>query len=244
MATGPRAGGGHDVSRPSAFDIVIPLADDAAATADVHLRAMERDVLTNAQFPNPQAWEYFRGWLAENTREHIQHPSKGVLIARDPTTGDIASLIKWLEYGQAGEVSVAPPAAAVEEQEWPECCGRSILNEYASIAGDIRRRVLGQRPYFQTLETPTTDVTFLCTDPKWGGRGAASALLRELEAMAEDAGKAIVLEGVISAVPLYKRLGFETRQQLQMMLPPRGSTERTERYLEHTMVWTPPSLEP
>jgi predicted N-acetyltransferase YhbS len=86
-------------------------------------------------------------------------------------------------------------------------------------------------------------VTFLCTDPKWGGRGAASALLRELEDMAEDAGKAIILEGVMPAVPLYKRLGFETRQELQMMLPPRGSTKRTELYLEQTMVWVPQSLE-
>lgn len=86
-------------------------------------------------------------------------------------------------------------------------------------------------------------MTFLCTDPKWGGRGAASALLRELEDMAEDAGKEVILEGVMPAVPLYKRLGFEIRQELQMMLPPRGSTERTELYLEKTMVWTPPSLE-
>ncbi|KFG85017.1 uncharacterized protein G6M90_00g037340 [Metarhizium brunneum] len=221
------------MAKPS-FDIVIPLEDDAALTADIHLRAMAEDVLTNAQFPNSQAWEYFREWLARNTREHIRHSGKGVLIARDPATGDIASFIKWLEYGPGGEDTLAPRTAAVED-EWPEFCGRSILDEYANIAGDIRRRVLGQKGYFH--------VTFLCTDPKWGGRGAASALLRELEDMAEDAGKAIVLEGVMSAVPLYKRLGFETRQELQMMLPPRGSKRRTERYLEHTMVWTPASLD-
>jgi ribosomal protein S18 acetylase RimI-like enzyme len=89
---------------------------------------------------------------------------------------------------------------------------------------------------------PCTDVTFLCTDPKWSGQGAATALLRELQDMADEAGKAIVLEGVMPAVPLYKRLGFEITHELQMMLPPRGSTDRTERYLEQTMVWMPSSM--
>lgn len=136
-----------DMAKPS-FDIVIPLEDDAALTADIHLRAMAEDVLTNAQFPNSQAWEYFREWLARNTREHIRHSGKGVLIARDPATGDIASFIKWLEYGPGGEDTLAPRTAVVKD-EWPEFCGRSILDEYANIAGDIRRRVLGQKGYFR-----------------------------------------------------------------------------------------------
>lgn len=61
--------------------------------------------------------------------------------------------------------------------------------------------------------------------------------------MAAVTGKAIILEAVMPAVPLYKRLGFEVRQRLQLMLPPRGSKDRTELYLEESMLWTPPSLE-
>ncbi|TWU73038.1 hypothetical protein ED733_001948 [Metarhizium rileyi] len=214
-----------DMSKPS-FEILIPLADDAAFTADVHLRAMADDTLTRAQFPSPEALDFFRQWLTKNTLEHIWHSDKGVLIARNPATGELASFIKWLEYGPGGEVDLASAATTLED-EWPESCGRSILDEYRSIAAGIRRRILGRQGYFH--------VTYLCTDPKWGRRGAASALLRELEHMADDAGKAIVLESVVSAVPLYKRLGFETRQVLQMVLPSPGSTERTERYSEQTM---------
>lgn len=139
------------MSKP-AFDIVIPLADDAAVTSDIHLRAMEENLLTHAQFPNPQAWEFFREWLTTNTREHIQHSNKGVLIARDSATGEIASFIKWLEYGSGGEVALPPPTTAVED-EWPEFCGRLILDEYTNIAADARKRVLGEKGYFRKLSS-------------------------------------------------------------------------------------------
>ncbi|KAK2603518.1 hypothetical protein QQS21_004287 [Conoideocrella luteorostrata] len=223
----------------STFSIVIPLADDAPVISGIHLRAMQDNLLTHAQFPNPRAVEYFRGWITQNTIQHVHDGGKGVLIARDPASGQVASFIKWLEYGTGGEVSPPPPdstnTSAVGGDVWPEFCGRDILDEYANVAAGARKKLLGEREYFH--------VTFLCTDPNWGGRGAASALLRELEGMAADAGKAIILEAVMPAVPLYKRLGFDIRQQLRLMLPPRGSTNRTELYLEESMVWTPPSQE-
>jgi hypothetical protein len=59
-----------------AFEIVIPLPDDAVITSDIHLRAMEDNLLTHAQFPNPQAWEFFREWLTKNTLDHIRHWTK------------------------------------------------------------------------------------------------------------------------------------------------------------------------
>ncbi|GAB0133856.1 hypothetical protein EsDP_00002250 [Epichloe bromicola] len=203
-----------------AFDIVHPLVDDAHVISDIHLATMKSNLLTHAQFPSLQALEFFHGWITKNTIEHLHGTGKGVLIARDPATGAVASFIKWLE---------------TVEDEWPEFCGRDVLDEYTNIAADARKRILGGRGYFH--------VTFLCTRPEWGGRGAASALLRELEDMAAVAGKAIILEAVMPAVPLYKRLGFEVRQRLQLMLPPRGSKDRTELYLEESMLWTPPSLE-
>lgn len=86
------------------------------------------------------------------------------------------------------------------------------------------------------------DVTYVCTDPSWRARGAASALFRELEDVASAAGKAIILEAVMPAVPFYKRLGLDITMQLQLMLPLRGSKARTELYMEEVMVWMPPSL--
>lgn len=86
-------------------------------------------------------------------------------------------------------------------------------------------------------------MTFICTDPRWAGHGAASTLLTELQDMAASAGTPIVLEAVMTAIPFYKKLGFEIRRQLQMMLPPRGSSDRTQIYLEECMVWTPPLVQ-
>ncbi|GAO16304.1 hypothetical protein UVI_02016910 [Ustilaginoidea virens] len=124
----------------ASFNIVIPLEDDAPIISDIHLRAMNDNLLTHAQFPTPQALEYFRSWITKNTAEHIADADKGVLVATDPTTGEIASFIKWLEYGADGE-------SASAEDEWPEFCGRQIIQEYTAIAADARKKTLGGSGY-------------------------------------------------------------------------------------------------
>ncbi|KAG5931571.1 hypothetical protein E4U53_001698 [Claviceps sorghi] len=218
---------------PAAFTIDIPHADDAPVISDIHLRAMDSNLLTHAQFPSPRALSYFRDWLTRNTVQHIHDADKGVLTARDAATGEIASFIKWLEHGVGGEAepSTPPCTGTTARDEWPQFCGRDVLAEYADIAAAARKRLPGKKGYFH--------VTFVCTHPKWGGRGAASALLQDLKDMAAAAGKAIVLEAVMPAVPLYQRLGFEIRQQLQLMLPSPGTTDRSEPYTAATI--TPPS---
>lgn len=85
--------------------------------------------------------------------------------------------------------------------------------------------------------TEHSDVTFLCTDPGHGGRGAASKLLRDVQDQAAGQNMAIVLESTMDAVAFYEKLGFGISQSLEMMLPPRGSTEPTDLYEEKCMVW-------
>lgn len=131
-----------------AFDIVTPLVDDAHVISDIHLGAMKSNLLTHAQFPSPQALDFFHGWITKNTIEHLHDTDKGVLIARDPATGAVASFIKWLEYGTGGEVS-PPPSTRTVEDEWPEFCGRDVLDDYTNIAADARKRILGERAYFR-----------------------------------------------------------------------------------------------
>lgn len=63
-------------------------------------------------------------------------------------------------------------------------------------------------------------------------------MLRSVLDKAAAAGVPVVLEATMNAVTFYERLGFEIRQELTMMLPPRGSNEPTEHYAERTMVWT------
>ncbi|KAK7415279.1 hypothetical protein QQX98_006028 [Neonectria punicea] len=84
------------------------------------------------------------------------------------------------------------------------------------------------------------DVTYLCTHPEWSGRGAASRLLREVQAKAAADRVPAILEATMNAVTFYERLGFDIRLELAMMLPPRGSSEPTEHYAERTMVWQQP----
>lgn len=80
-------------------------------------------------------------------------------------------------------------------------------------------------------------MTFLCTDPGHGGRGAASALLRKVQDSAAAENMPVVLESTMEAVAFYKKFGFKVAKGLGMMLPPRGSDKPTELYEEKSMVW-------
>lgn len=56
-------------------------------------------------------------------------------------------------------------------------------------------------------------------------------------AKAQDDGLPVVLEAMMNSITFYQRLGFTIRQELNMMLPQRGSSEPTERYEERVMGW-------
>lgn len=82
------------------------------------------------------------------------------------------------------------------------------------------------------------DVTYLCTDPEFQGRGTASALLRRVQAEAASENAPVILEATMNAVSFYQRFGFHIKEELDMVLPKRGSDEPTENYEERIMVWT------
>lgn len=130
----------------TSFVNVIPLVDDASVVADIHLRAMDQNLLTHAQFPNPKALEYFHSWIARDTLQHISDSDKGVLIARHPHSEETVGFLKWSEYGPGGE-----PAAIADE--WPEYCGRQILDEYSALAAEARKSITEQHRngYFRKL---------------------------------------------------------------------------------------------
>ncbi|PNY27458.1 Uncharacterized protein TCAP_02614 [Tolypocladium capitatum] len=212
------------------FDVGVPSADEAPAVSDVHLAAMDANLLTHAQFPSPAARAFFRAWLARNTLQQARDADKGVLVARDAESGAVVSFVKWLVHAAGGG-----EAAARDLEGWSDECGRRFLDSYAELTEGVRRQVMGQRPYYH--------VTFLCTDPNWGGRGAASKLLRRVQELAAADGVAMILEATMEGVALYQKLGFETARELHMMLPRRGSREPREPYEERCMVWTPPGGE-
>ncbi|KND88202.1 hypothetical protein TOPH_07168 [Tolypocladium ophioglossoides CBS 100239] len=209
------------------FDIGVPSPDEAPAVSDVHLRAMDANLLTHAQFPSPAARAFFREWLARNTLQQVRNADKGVLVARDAESGAVASFVKWLVHAAGGD-----EAAARDLEGWSDVCERTFLDSYGELTEGVRKQVMGEKPYYH--------VTFLCTDPSWGGRGAASKLLRRVQELAAADGVAIILEATMEGVALYQKLGFETAQELHMMLPRRGSSEPSQPYEERCMVWTPP----
>ncbi|KAF7545890.1 hypothetical protein G7Z17_g8824 [Cylindrodendrum hubeiense] len=212
-----------------AFDIVVPSENDAPEVASTHLAAMDANLLMHAQFPNAESREFHREYLRKDTLDHIADEDKGVLIARNTDTGKIASFVKWnVQRLRRSE----DKDEEEHHEEVPECCRREYLDSYAELTKKARRNVLGDRAHYH--------VTYLCTHPEWSGQGAASGLLRSVLDKAAAGGEPAVLEATMNAVTFYERLGFETRQELTMMLPPRGSSEPTEHYAERTMVWTQP----
>ncbi|UKZ80965.1 hypothetical protein TrVFT333_008731 [Trichoderma virens FT-333] len=179
--------------------ICAPSEAEAPAVATVHLRAMDENLLTHAQFPSPEGLQFFHSWLERNTLEHLRDGDKGVLVAKDGETGEVG------EY----------------------------LDPYAALTERVRNRAVGE-------EAAYYHPTYLCTDPRWAGRGAASLLLRKVQDLAAADGLPLVLEATMNAVTFYQKMGFEIRDELSMMLPPRGSSEPTEFYEEKCMVWVPP----
>ena len=139
-----------------AFGIDIPTVDDAPLLADLHLRAMDSNALTRAQFPNTEAMDFFRAWLTENTKEHIMKPKKGILVARDEETGQIASFVKWLDNPTGEQTNITVEGSLIE-RGFPPFCGRDILEEYANITAAARRNIMGPRPCYRKCVFPFRD---------------------------------------------------------------------------------------
>ncbi|KAF4978789.1 hypothetical protein FZEAL_4903 [Fusarium zealandicum] len=208
-----------------AFEIAVPSEQDAPSTASTHLTAMDANLLMHAQFPTAESRDFLRNWLCRDTLNHVSSSDKKVLISRDTETGRIASFIKWSIQRQ---IRLRGNEDESHEEELPACCRQEYIGSYAALTKDARIKVLGDQPHYH--------VTYLCTDPDFGGRGAASGLLRRVQAEAAADSMPVILEATMNAVSFYERLGFETRQELDMMLPPRGSSLPTERYEERTML--------
>lgn len=71
----------------------------------------------------------------------------------------------------------------------------------------------------------TSDLTFVCVDPRYQGRGVGSGLTRRLLELVEtgDEKLPVYLESTMEAVPLYERLGFEKVDEFEMEISVRTS---------------------
>lgn len=57
----------------------------------------------------------------------------------------------------------------------------------------------------------------------------------QAEAAAEN--MPVILEATMNAVSFYRKLGYQIQEELEMILPARGSDDPTEHYEERIMVW-------
>ncbi|TFB01123.1 hypothetical protein CCMA1212_006649 [Trichoderma ghanense] len=132
-----------------ALIICTPSEEDAPAISTVHLRAMDANLLTHAQFPSPEGLRFFHGWLARDTVGHLRHRDKGVLVAREQG-GSVVSFVKWCVHrprrddGDDDDEGKNGGKKKDEEEEWPEVARREYLDPYAELTGRVRDGVLGR----------------------------------------------------------------------------------------------------
>ncbi|KAK3692818.1 hypothetical protein B0T22DRAFT_495841 [Podospora appendiculata] len=208
--------------------------EDAARIAEIHVAAMDSNLLLHAQFPTPESLRRFQTFLAgyyqpasDGSFESVV-ASEGVLLARDPESGAIASFAKW------DRCRVAATKLEAGELRDLEGCRREFLDGYALLAEEAKKRSFGgeARECYQ--------LALVCTDPAYQGQGAGMLLTRRVLGMAAAEGLPVYLESTIMAVSLYERLGFKAIDAFEMKIPGRsGSIETGEVYREVCMVWSP-----
>jgi hypothetical protein len=132
------------------FDIFVPSEREAPGVTDTFFAAMDINLLMHAQFPNPESKEFFRGWLFRDTMDHVQSVDKGVLVARDPKTGKIASFAKWNVQRQQRSREMEEEEEA-DDDEFPDFCRRQYLGPYADLTKSKRDKVLGDKTYYREL---------------------------------------------------------------------------------------------
>ncbi|KAK5987830.1 hypothetical protein PT974_11964 [Cladobotryum mycophilum] len=208
------------------FEIITPSEGDAPTIAAIHIRAMESNLLLHAQFPTQEGLDFLHRWLVQETVEHIKDKNKGVLIARDAGSGEVAGFVRWFVQRPGVENDELP-------DELPEFIRPQYLIPYVELTEKTRTGVIGDASYYHP--------TYICTDPRFGGKGAGSLLIRKVQELAAAEKLPVVIEATMNAVTFYEKHGFETKDELSLMLPPRGSDKPTVLYEERCMIWTPPS---
>ena len=126
-----------------AFQIATATNKEDADVADVHLKAMQDNLLLHAQFPTTESLDWLQDFLAKDTNEHRDDAGKGVLIARDPGNAQIASFVKWLVHQPSSDTHGAT------SEEWPPDSRTEYLDSYGDLTAKARQDVMGDNPYYR-----------------------------------------------------------------------------------------------
>lgn len=132
-----------------AFDIVKASEVDASEVVQIHLKAMDNNLLMHAQFPNAEALEFFGQWLEKDMAHHIHSHDKGILVAREREGSEMLSFVKWLVVHRGLE------ERHTEVEAWPEFCRPEFIDPYADLTAKTRKEVMGAKSYYRESPSAT-----------------------------------------------------------------------------------------
>ena len=203
---GPQAalGLGDDVARRyrPEIDPIAAFPDEVpAASWDTLTGLMDVDgplLFLRAALDVPEHWSirFHMGVPQMIATRSLPHPS-GVAF-RQLTPEDDAEMLALAQATQPGPF-------ALRTRELGEYIGVHEDGRLVAMAG-VRMHVPGYR-----------EISAVCTDPAFRGRGLAAALTAEIGARIQEAGETPFLhvrEDNAGAIRVYERMGFETRRVL------------------------------
>jgi len=105
---------------------------------------MDSNLLLHAQFPTSESLWALQDFLAVWTHSQLRDPRSQVLVARDPSSGEIVSFVKW-------DLPVLPEAPSVESEEinWPTGSCRVYLDAYTHLAEEAKKKVTRDKPCYR-----------------------------------------------------------------------------------------------
>ncbi|KAM7184155.1 hypothetical protein V8F33_013170 [Rhypophila sp. PSN 637] len=211
--------------------------------AEIHLLAMDSNPLLHAQFPTAESLANLRRFLVDSYEALALLASSFSHFAQDLGStadelghelGEIVGFATW-EYSPGAEAAPSQHGSGngsdnrdenansahkleTEISNHVEGCRKEYLDTYARLSVEAKGTCFGGQECYQ--------ISFVCTDPRYQGKGVGSALTRKVLELAQGprlSGRRtklpVYLESTLLAVPLYERLGFKALDSFEMKIP-------------------------
>ncbi|RYP25123.1 hypothetical protein DL765_000004 [Monosporascus sp. GIB2] len=210
---------------------------DIPDMVDVYISAFQGGDHVYWWAPTPK----MRAWSREDFARHFADPAEAQFKVVDEATGRLVACSRWvLPKGMRGAgVRVQESGSGIgngkEEEEGTK--DRAITasegqTEKKERAGDEYPDVPEgmdvelKREFFDGMAragekwgvSEKLELTLLCTDPAYHGRGIAAALLKQVLEIADAEGVEVFLNAVPPARPLYERMGFAVVDKVEFPL--------------------------
>ncbi|KAJ5532622.1 hypothetical protein N7494_009174 [Penicillium frequentans] len=146
-------------------------------------------------FPNTpgiRAW-----WNEANGHDLLHNPHRKYLKVVDPVPvpGAVVAYAKW---------DLDPQHSGARFPEWHAESHRETCDLVFTVLDEEKRTFFGERRFYY--------LDMLVVDPAYRGRGAAAMLIQWGCELADQEGVPVYLDAHIDAAPMYRRFGFNDRE--------------------------------